>query len=192
VPTSNFFQINQIVQTIYHLKPNSLLDVGVGFGKYGFLAREYLELWDGRDDYDQWTRRIDGIEVFPDYLTPIHNIVYDNIYVGDALELVPALETHYDLVLLIDIIEHFTHDEGRRLLADCLRIGNNVLIATPKDITQQETTFSNPYERHRSQWQKWHFEKYEQQCQIDNTQSFIYLIGPGAAILDKKHPIIAR
>lgn len=191
MPTSNFFQINQIIQTIFHLKPNSLLDVGVGFGKYGFLAREYLELWDGRDDYDQWVRRIDGIEVFPDYLTPIHNIVYDNIYVGDALDLVPALDGQYDLVLLIDIIEHFTHDEGRQLLSDCLNVGSNVLIATPKDITQQETTFDNPYERHRSQWQKWHFEAFDQQCQIDNSQSYIYLIGPGAAILDKNRPIIA-
>ena len=33
------------------LKPFSILDIGSGFGKYGVLCREYLELWDGRQEY---------------------------------------------------------------------------------------------------------------------------------------------
>ena len=64
VPSSDFNQIGPIVELIVLANPQSVLDVGCGFGKYGVLAREYLELWDGRQRYGDWTRRIDAIEAF--------------------------------------------------------------------------------------------------------------------------------
>jgi hypothetical protein len=42
MPTSHPHQLNQIVELIMLTDPHSLLDVGIGFGKYGVLAREYL------------------------------------------------------------------------------------------------------------------------------------------------------
>ena len=63
MPTSHLHQLNAIVEIMMLTDPQSMLDVGVGFGKYGFLAREFLELYDGRDAYADWQRRIDGIEV---------------------------------------------------------------------------------------------------------------------------------
>jgi hypothetical protein len=44
------------------LNPDSVMDIGAGFGKYGVLCREYLELWDGRQDYSNFKRRIDGVD----------------------------------------------------------------------------------------------------------------------------------
>ena len=108
MPTSHLHQINEIVELIVLTNPQTVLDVGVGFGKYGALAREYLELRDGRNQYHDWQRRIDGIEVFPDYLTPLHDYIYDTVHVGNATEIMPALNLRYDLVLLIDVLEHFT------------------------------------------------------------------------------------
>ena len=70
---------------IVTLNPKSVLDVGVGFGKYGVLCREYLELWDGRGEYSQFLRRIDGVEVFANYITPLHKYVYDKVYTQDIL-----------------------------------------------------------------------------------------------------------
>jgi hypothetical protein len=55
---------------IVNINPNSVLDIGTGFGKYGLLCREYLELWDGRQNYDKFLRRIDGVEAFESYITP--------------------------------------------------------------------------------------------------------------------------
>lgn len=43
MPTSHPNQINEIIQIAELLRPASVLDVGVGYGKYGFLLREYLE-----------------------------------------------------------------------------------------------------------------------------------------------------
>jgi len=180
MPSSHLLQLNEIVQLIYFSKPKSVLDVGVGFGKYGFLAREYLELWDGRGKYGEWTRRIDGIEIFDEYLTPAHEYIYDNIYIGNALDIIPNLDFTYDLILLVDILEHFTHDEGARLLAACQIKGRNFLVSTPKDIGTQEGAFNNPFEAHKSQWQKQHFEEFKKRFYVPNLKSHIYFIGEDA------------
>ena len=89
MPSSIPQQLNDIVELIIDTNPKSILDVGVGFGKYGFLSREYLELWDGRGQYKDWRRRIDGIEAFKEYLTPIHDFVYNHVYVGNVLDILP-------------------------------------------------------------------------------------------------------
>jgi len=41
MPSSHLLQLNEIMQLIFLTKPQSLLDIGVGFGKYGVLAQEY-------------------------------------------------------------------------------------------------------------------------------------------------------
>src|SRR3972149_3569081 len=109
MPTSQYNQISKIMDLIIELNPKSILDIGVGFGKYGVLCREYLKfwVWDGTHDFHDFKTRIDGVEAFEEYLTPIHAFVYDNIYKGDAKDLVDQLDTSYDLVLLIDVLEHF-------------------------------------------------------------------------------------
>jgi ubiquinone/menaquinone biosynthesis C-methylase UbiE len=45
MPTSYLNNIPDIITAIKSQNPKSILDVGCGFGKYGFLIREYLELW---------------------------------------------------------------------------------------------------------------------------------------------------
>lgn len=152
MPTSNLHLISDIVELIVTANPRSVLDVGVGFGKYGVLAREYLELLDGRAVYDDWQREIDGIEIFNGYLTGLHEAIYDRIFNGDAAEVLPGLpEQAYDLVLLIDIIEHFDRPTGLEILHQCLRVGRNVIVSTPLGFFTQEG-YGNPHEQHRSLW----------------------------------------
>src|SRR3990172_689042 len=99
MPTSHHHQISKIIEVIISVKPDSVLDIGIGFGKYGVLLREYLELWNNEGhQYNHFTKRIDGIEAFKHYITPIHEYVYDNILIGDALELIDRIEPRYDLV----------------------------------------------------------------------------------------------
>ena len=100
---------------IIALKPFSVLDIGSGFGKYGMLCREYLELWDGRREY-KFLRRIEGVEVFENYITPLHKFIYNNIYTENITEIIKKIDYKYDLVLLIDVLEHFTKEEGTWLL----------------------------------------------------------------------------
>jgi 2-polyprenyl-3-methyl-5-hydroxy-6-metoxy-1,4-benzoquinol methylase len=182
MPSSNSNQISHIIEIVRKLNPNSVLDIGTGFGKFGFLCREYLELWDGREKYNDWQRRIDGIEVYEKYVTSLQKLIYDNIYIGNALDVVPTLDHKYDLIMIIDVLEHFKSEEGRKLLKDCTRVGRNILISTPKDASNQGAVFGNEYESHKSQWTKEQFSSPNMYI-FDHPQKLIILFA--AASLNK-------
>jgi len=152
MPTSHPHQISTIVNAIVMLDPKSVLDIGVGFGKYGVLCREYLELWDGREDYHHFIRRIDGIEAFEDYLTPLHRYIYNHVYIGDAQTVIKTLKHAYDLVLLIDVLEHISEPQGRALIKYILAHHGGILISTPKQMDEQGASFHNTFETHVKQW----------------------------------------
>ena len=48
MPTSFHHHISKMVDWVVRLQPRSILDIGVGFGKWGFLCREYLDIFQGR------------------------------------------------------------------------------------------------------------------------------------------------
>lgn len=139
---------------VVYLKPASILDIGVGFGKYGVLCREYLELWDGRGNYSEFLRRIDGVEAFKDYITPLHKFVYNRLYDEDAINIIDKIDIAYDLVLLIDVLEHFNKEQGNSLLSKVIRNNKGAIISTPKKVSDQKEAFNNKYEIHKSQWTK--------------------------------------
>ena len=91
MPTSQPYQLGSILELVVRSKPQSVLDIGVGFGKYGYLVREYLEIWGEGDQYDQWLRTIDGVEVFEPYIRKVQRTVYNDIFIGNATELLSDL-----------------------------------------------------------------------------------------------------
>ena len=162
MPFSHSGQISTIVQAVERLQPRSVLDVGVGMGQYGFLLRNNLEQLnlfqiDGKQgrlrDRREWRVQIDGIEGFAGYITPAHDWAYNQISIGNALDLLPQVASGaYELVMAIDILEHFDHEEGQHFISECRRIASRlVLISTPKDFIEQ-TVEANPLEDHRSLW----------------------------------------
>ena len=187
MPSSQHYQINEILDLILRVKPASVLEIGPGFGKYGYLCREYLELWDGRNAYGDWKCRIDCIEAFADYITPVHRQIYSNIYTGDATDLLPSLDFRYDLILMVDVFEHFTYETGRRLLALCLEKAGHVLIATPKSVNMQEEVFGNEYERHRFEWKRSHLREFGNVFFAPHHSTLICLAGPRAKEIGKTY-----
>src|ERR1700675_2191381 len=101
MPTSHYAQIGKIVEMMFLLRPRSVLDIGIGYGKYGVLAREFLEFWLEYKPYQERKIKIDGIEAFPEYVNAGHRYYYDEIYIGNALNIVSGLG-QYDLILIID------------------------------------------------------------------------------------------
>lgn len=123
--------------------PQSVLDIGCGRGKYGLLCREYLEDWNGGE------RIIDAVEAFPPYVTDLIRGIYDHVYIGDASEVLVTTPMRYDLYLLIDVLEHFSKEDGHKLLDLCK---GDILVATPKQVREQGAVNGNEYEIHKSQW----------------------------------------
>lgn len=180
MPTSHYHQIDQLIELIYFFQARRLLDIGIGFGKYGFLAREYLELLDGREQYANWQHQIDGIEAFPEYVRPWHEQIYDHIFRGNASEIVPTLTGTYDLALMIDVLEHFTYEDGWKLLQELFCHSRNILISTPKDIGHQGNAFGNDFETHRFQWHPRHFRSLSHVFVMPNFYSWIIYCGADA------------
>jgi hypothetical protein len=157
MPSSRPNTIPTIIHIVKQLQPASILDVGVGFAKWGHLFREYTDIRAAEHDprrykRKHWRVRIDGIEGHAEYLTPMHRFLYNEIFVGNALEIVRQIAS-YELIFLGDIIEHFTKRDGLWLLRKCImKARKAVVISTPRHETLQPDLFGNELERHRSIW----------------------------------------
>jgi SAM-dependent methyltransferase len=186
MPSSQPRQLNEIVELIMLTRPGTLLDVGIGYGKYGFLAREYLEYWDGRATFGERRHRIDGIEAFATYVTPLQRQIYDEIFIGEATTVLPRISRRYDLVLLIDVLEHLDRQEGDRLLDQCLTVGRNLIVSTPAKMEEQGALFENTHERHRHQWAKADFTRFTPKFFAANPYSIICYLGDQASAVGRE------
>jgi len=160
MPYSHYELIPIVLSEVKRIQPVSILDVGCGLGVYGFLCRIYLDLYDDEGFYLKlrkdggrgWDITIDGIEGFQGYRDFIPEWVYDEVIIGDAIQVLSRKrDAEYDLVLALAILEHLDRKEGFRFLEEIRRVGRNAIVATPKEFKEQ-TVPDNPYETHRSLW----------------------------------------
>ncbi|OHD71736.1 MAG: hypothetical protein A2W19_15440 [Spirochaetes bacterium RBG_16_49_21] len=153
MPSNNLISIFDILETIRLINAKSILDIGVGFGKWGLLIREYFDLRpDEKKGYDKWSIKLDGIEANEKYLTPVHGYVYDQVFVGEAIDILSNNNLYYDLILGIDVIEHFTKPEGLKFLNLCRNRARTVFINTPNIYYKLQREYFNPYMLHKSGW----------------------------------------
>ncbi len=151
MPSSRPDGLEAFIKRIMELQPKSILDVGCGFGKYGFLCREYLDIWATDSDYHEHTVNIEGIEVFRDYTSSLQLNIYDWIYEIDATVLpwrddFPTMLPSYDLIIMSDILEHM--DNPIEVLDYALSLGK-VYVKTPTRVTLQGEVYGNVFETHK-------------------------------------------
>lgn len=171
MPTSNIGSIPLIMDAIlrkhrYHQELKSILDIGIGYGKYGLLCREYITPFDIMDD--TWKRlRLDGVEVFPTYIKPYSLGIYSNIFVMDIRKFCEdprrwCKESSWDMILLLDIIEHMNKEEGIQVIRKLSEFSRWILICTPELLKfyPQAVKQYHPKERHVSLWEIEDFEQF--------------------------------
>lgn len=157
MPSSRPDLIPFVLRFVMECQPESILEIGTGFGKYGFLFREYLDIWaaandPARLDPANWKVRIDGIEIHEPYIGELQRLIYNRLIIGDAMEEIDKLG-RYDLIFLGDVIEHFPKAEGRRLLQKCLAHADRmVLVTTPNYFNPQGAEYGNEHETHHCLW----------------------------------------
>lgn len=138
MPSSFVDSVPPIMKLIIDHNPSSVLDVGPGWGKYGLMCREYLsEL-----------KTLDAVEVPPGRMA-MQDHIYDQVIIADVLT--RPSDWKYDLIMIIDVIEHMDKVEGQALVGEMLSAGASVLISTPKVFIEQHDEH-NPYETHVSLW----------------------------------------
>ena len=143
MPTSDYHAVSDIMGEIQRISPKSVLDLGVGFGKWGVLCREILDARFGRCFPERWQTQIDGVEICDDYENPSWEL-YTN---GVEIDLITA-QRDYDLVLMIDSLEHFAPEVGRPLLRELVANNKHVIVSVPNGRMEQGETFGNPHEAH--------------------------------------------
>jgi len=157
--TSHFHQIPGLMRYVEALKPASILEIGSGIGKWGFLCRDRLEFFEGRYDKQSWRTLIYGIEMCAAYRNPIWEYCYDRMWVGDVLGLI-GIAPAVDLVLMADVIEHIPKNHGRELLAKVQTKARHLLISTPVRFFTGECNDNSPGAAHVSFWDRMDFSEY--------------------------------
>lgn len=146
------------IQTICDLfiekSPKSVLDCGCGFGMYGFLARTY-SLWQELDleKYKNWKSlcKVDAIEIFESWITPIQKDIYDNIFIGDMAKVIDEVGD-YDMIIMADSLEHLTLEEGLILIDKARKKTKTLVISTPDYWFKGDARAGNEHEQHKSFW----------------------------------------
>lgn len=169
MPSSQPWRISPIAEFIYRLHPKSVLDIGIGFGKWGVLAREYTDVNKGRCAKNLWQIRIEGIEIFAPYENPLWS-VYNKVHVGDAVEVLSTLG-NYDLILAVEILEHMQRPNGLKMIEMIKAKSKDFVVSYSNSVSPG--MFGNPREEHVSKWLPKDFEGCKLLCERDLSQVYV-------------------
>jgi hypothetical protein len=154
VPLSIWLGMEDCLQAIVGRRPSAVLDAGIGFGLWGALLRQYLDVWSGRIQPEQWTTRIDGIEIDEKRVQAHARHLYTEILVGDVREVLPvrAAEQRYDVILFGDVLEHLPKDDALALLDTAVDLAlQQVVVRIPLGDGWRREGREEP-DHHRSRW----------------------------------------
>lgn len=169
MPSSRPWRISPVAELIYRLHPKSVLDIGIGFGKWGMLAREYTDVNKGRCAKKTWQVQIDGIEIFPAYESPLW-AVYDRVHIGNVVDILPKLG-NYDLILAIEILEHMKREDGLKMIAAIKAKSKDYIVSYSNSVSP--AAFGNKCEAHISQWTASDFKGHKLLCEQGVSQVFV-------------------
>jgi len=168
-----------VATELQRLNPQSILEIGVGFGKWGVVAREYLEAWQGRFRREEWRVRVVGIEIFEGYRNPIWAAAYDQIHIGDATQILNTLG-QFDVGLICDVIEHIEKPMGRDLINQLLAHCQTVILTTPLSFWPQGEEHGNASQKHLCLWRPEDFRDYDGRT-VELGSTFAAIIRTGSA-----------
>ncbi len=176
MPTSPYCHIQTFVNYLIDIRPQSILDIGLGNGKLGYIARDLLDVMLG-ERYRKEDRqvRIDGIEAFEGYIQGLQREIYDDIYIGDAFEVISNVG-QYEMIFIGDVLEHFEKDKGWELLNRCIQHTTaHMIINIPLGPEwEQPEIYDNPYEAHRAVWTWKDFEPFVYMYKLFNIHPGTY------------------
>lgn len=156
MPTSDPKILTPVATEILNAKPIRVLDIGVGYGKWGAIAREYTDIWWWRFYRNEWKVTIDGIEGFEKYRSPNWDH-YTTVHIGEIQNVLPTLGD-YDLILMLEVLEHLPKEEALGVLEDIFQRTKHAIISYTN--TEQKNVRDNALEDHVSKWELSEFMEY--------------------------------
>ncbi|MFT0892176.1 class I SAM-dependent methyltransferase [Pseudochelatococcus sp. G4_1912] len=125
------------------LKPDCVIDIGVGAGTYAKLMRPHFRAF--------WT----GIEVWAPYIEQFDlKTKYDQLIVADILHLdFSTISPRPTLAIAGDVLEHIPKDTAKQQIARIKNWVDDLLISIPLGEMPQDSVGGNWYERHLATWE---------------------------------------
>jgi len=142
MPVSDLHNLSDVAIEIQRIAPKTVLDLGVGFGLYGVLCRQIIDGQNGRCHEKTWEGKIVGYEAWANYRNPCWD-VYNEMNVQPF-----DIRAGFDLVLMIDSLEHLPLKVGRSYLRFLVEHNKHVIVSVPNGRMDQGETFGNPHEAH--------------------------------------------
>ena len=174
MPSSDPITIPKVIDIMMELQPTTILEIGCGNGRYGFLFRECLDWNYGRLDKKDWCRIIDGIEIDESYINPVHRYVYDTLIVDDWLTCkVP--NDYYDVTFMGDVLEHWEEGQWQKALEKAKDYSRVTIVVAPNWVGSlaQKEWYGHKYEEHKVVLSP---QKVGGKCLFANPKAFLCMI----------------
>lgn len=152
MPIGSFAVLPDAVFELVNKQPKSVLDLGIGFGMYGAAVREWVDM-----GVYPFKTIVHGVECFSQYRSPLWDL-YNEVYINTIEQFTPPQK--YDAITIMDVIEHFSLEDGIYLLniiKTWLNPGGIILVATPAIFCAQGAVYGNEKETHLSVWTNQNF-----------------------------------
>lgn len=164
MPVSDHLQISRVLDQVLERAPGKVLDIGVGYGLYGMMLRNYLpDAWivgvepELRYRFEPARAPLDGVTAaFVDAYGRDRWAAYDLVHNVVWPAVIPMPDGGFDVALMIDVLEHADTSDGRAMIRDALHAARALVIATPHDpMRWPQDDLPNPLERHVRRWPLW-------------------------------------
>lgn len=157
MPCSGYELINPLMNKVReiavkpdgNLKIKSALDLGVGMGQWGFCLRTYLDYYYGRFHPTKWQLVLLGIEGYKEYECPTWGL-YNIVQIRKIEDFLSKDVGTWDLVTLIEVLEHFDKPAGREVLEKLKTISKHLFFTYFNG--EQDAVYGNELEVHRAKW----------------------------------------
>ena len=150
MPIGSFSAFGKVIQGVLASNPKSVLDLGIGFGMNGCGVRNWLDL-----GIEPFNTVLVGVEVFEDYWNAAWDL-YDKVHLTDIKSYLKECidkGQKYDTIIMTDVIEHFTKEDGLLVLNMMKQVCNvSCIVSTPAIWMEQGNTYRNVHEAHRCLW----------------------------------------
>jgi hypothetical protein len=102
LPLAAWSHIPFCAEAIGRIAPGRVLDVGIGFGRWGMLVREVCDEAAGREFRENWRVHLEGIAGSVSDVEEYHHHFYNWIHVGDPCVVLGRIHGGWDLLFLSD------------------------------------------------------------------------------------------
>jgi SAM-dependent methyltransferase len=94
-----------------------------------------------------------GVDIFEPYLEECRRKKLHSSYIRADIREIEFKDGSFDAVVMLEVLEHFSQEEGRRLLDRCSKWARKkVIITTPNGYIPQDEYDDNPFQEHISGW----------------------------------------